>query len=138
METNVAGSALIAESFAPLLSNSSNPRVIFMSSGLGSIGTQAELRFHKDWPAYSSSKAALNMLMLWFAQKYPEWRVNACCPGFRATNLNNYGESTNNAPGKLEDGALNAVRLTLLEKDGETGTFTQRNDETGEIRTLPW
>jgi hypothetical protein len=38
----------------------------------------------------------------------------------------------------LEDGALNAVRLTLLEKDGETGTFTQRNDETGEIRTLPW
>ena len=139
METNVAGSALVAESFAPLLSKSSHPRVIFMSSGLGSVKQHADpLDWGKEWPAYSASKAALNVLMLWFAHQNPKWKVNACCPGFRATNLNDYGGENSAFAGKLEDGALNAVRLTLLRKDGETATFTQRNDETGEIKTLPW
>lgn len=57
----------------------------------------------------------------------------------QATALNNYGgaESTIK-PGNLEDGAVNAVRLTLLGKDGESGTCTQRNDGTGEISTVPW
>ena len=41
-------------------------------------------------------------------------------------------------PGKLENGALNAVRLALLDKDGETGTYTQYNEETDEYATLPW
>lgn len=140
METNVAGSMQVAESFAPLLSLSSNARVIFMSSGLGSHKIQADTDTHplKDWPAYAASKAALNMMMLWFAQKHPTWKVNACCPGLRATALNSFGTVTKNIPGKMEDGAVNAVRLSLLGKEGETGTLTQRNDETGEVRTLPW
>jgi NAD(P)-dependent dehydrogenase (short-subunit alcohol dehydrogenase family) len=136
--TNVAGSAQVAQAFEPLLSKSPNPRIIFMSSGLGSLTRNADTGFHKNWPAYSASKAALNSIMIWFSQKHPDWKINACCPGFRATALNNYGESTKNVPGKLEDSAINAVRLTLLDKDGETGTFTQRNDDTGEIRILPW
>ena len=39
----------------------------------------------------------------------------------QATGMNDYGAAvTSSKPGKLEDGALNAVRLSLLEKDGET------------------
>ena len=80
------------------------------------------------------------MIMLWYWRRFPEWKVNACCPGFRATALNNFGGGAPAGlrPGKLEEGAVNAVRLTLLDKDGETGTYTQRNDETGAIQVLPW
>ena len=138
MTTNVAGSAKITEAFAPLISKSNNPRVVFMSSKLGSVKIQADENYHKAWPAYASSKSTLNSIMLWFAHQYPDWKVNACCPGFRATAINNYGGTTTATPGKLEDGAVNAVRLAALGKDGETATFTQRDDETGEIRTLPW
>lgn len=142
MGTNVAGTAQLVTAFSALLSAAPNPRVIMMSSGLGSLGWNSQTPGrHAAWPAYACSKAATNMLMLWFAQQHPEWRVNACCPGFRATALNNFGESALTqkiVPGKLEDGAVNAVRLTLLAKDGETGTFTQRDDVTGEIKTLPW
>lgn len=54
--------------------------------------------------------------------------------------MNNFGQggNFNSQPGTLEDGALNAVRLTLLDKDGESGTFTSRNDATGETQTVPW
>ena len=158
MRTNVEGAAQTVETFAPLLSKAGNPRVIFMSSTLGSHTRVAELHIGKDWPAYSTTKAAVNMIMLWFANHYPGWKVNACCPGFRvrlssyilqfneyadfgkATNLNNFATAGTQSPipGKLEDGAMNAVRLTLLGKDGETATFTSRDDKTGEIRSLPW
>lgn len=69
-----------------------------------------------------------------------------CCIGRRtdfmckATALNGFGAglSGNIRPGKIEDGAVNAVRLSLLDKGGETGTWTRRNDETGEITTEAW
>ena len=83
LRTNVEGAAQVAETFAPLLSKAENPRVIFTSSSLGSAGRISEFRYNKDWPAYSTSKAALNMMMIWFADMNPEWKVNACCPGFR-------------------------------------------------------
>ena len=83
MNTNVAGAAQTAEAFIPLLSKAENPRIIFMSSGLGSLQRHSVLGFNNKWPAYSASKAALNMIVLYFWQRFPEWKVNACCPGFR-------------------------------------------------------
>ncbi|KAK3705885.1 hypothetical protein LTR37_013038 [Vermiconidia calcicola] len=141
LDTNVAGAAQMAQTFAPVLSKAENPRLIFMSSGLGSLTINHDMKIQKSWPAYAASKAALNMIMLWFWQQYPDWKVNACSPGFRATNSNNFGKagSAPPTPGRLEDGALNAVRLTLLGKeDGESGTHTSRDDKTGEISTVPW
>ena len=84
-ETNVVGAAATAQNFAPLLERSSNPRVIFMSSGQGSLTRVAASggKSVKDWPAYSASKAALNMVMLWFAGQWSRWRVNSCAPGYR-------------------------------------------------------
>ena len=101
MRTNVEGAAQTVETFAPLLSKADNPRVIFMSSGLGSHTRVAEMRYNKDWPAYSTTKAALNMMMLWFADQYPEWKVNACCPGFR---VSRYLSNLDGHPEYADDG----------------------------------
>ncbi|CAK1357078.1 unnamed protein product [Cercospora beticola] len=65
-------------------------------------------------------------------------KINACAPGFRATALNNFGQGGSFAPGKIEDGANNAVRLSLLGKDGESGTFTEMDDQTSEVRVVTW
>jgi NAD(P)-dependent dehydrogenase (short-subunit alcohol dehydrogenase family) len=82
-QTNVEGAAQTAETFEPLLVKAENPRIIFMSSGQGSITRAAEKGINKDWPAYAASKAALNMMMVWFAGQHPDWKVNSCAPGFR-------------------------------------------------------
>lgn len=63
------------------------------------------------------------MIMRHYAFQYKDagWKINAACPGFCATNLNNYGGS--DTP---ENGAVNAVRLATLGDDGETGTFSNK------------
>lgn len=83
MATNVAGAAQTAETFVPLLSKSDNPRIIFISSGFGSLERVSTFQSNEQWPAYSASKAAENMIMLWFWRRFPKWKINACCPGFR-------------------------------------------------------
>jgi NAD(P)-dependent dehydrogenase (short-subunit alcohol dehydrogenase family) len=118
---NTFGAALTTEAFIPLLSASPAPRIVFMSTNLGSLKNR--------WanpvalPIYRSSKVALNMLMLHYALKYKDdgWKINASCPGFCATKLNDFAGF--NTP---ESGALNAVRLATLEEEGETGTFSNK------------
>lgn len=172
MATNAAGAAASVEHFVPLLSRAENPRVVFMSSGAGSLKLAHGFGFVKDYPAYSVSKAAENMVMLYYHHRFPDWKVNASNPGFRvrhpscfamyfggrflltihcfaqATKINNYGEGVNETPGPVSEGASNAVRLTLLGKDGESGTHTMiqaSQDEYSKtmegkdkVVTVPW
>lgn len=66
----------------------------------------------------------------------------------QATKINNYGKGVNETPGPVSEGASNAVRLTLLGKDGESGTHTMiqaSQDEYSKtmegkdnIVTVPW
>ena len=56
--TNVLGAARIIRAFYTMLRSSERPRIVNISSGLGSIST----RESHDYYAYSTSKAALNML----------------------------------------------------------------------------
>jgi len=125
--TNVFGAMVTLEIFTPLLEKSHVPRVVFMSSSLGS--------FRRNWsdglrhPVYRSSKTTLNMLCLTYAQKYRErgWKINACCPGYVATQLNEFMGG-----GTVESGAVNAVRLATLGVDGETGTYSNKEG------LIPW
>ncbi|KAM0471904.1 hypothetical protein ACHAPX_009039 [Trichoderma viride] len=118
---NAFGTTLATEAFIPLLTASSAPRVVFVSSSIGSLALHGD--YPVGLPIYRSSKAALNMIMLHYAFKYKDagWKVNAACPGFCATNLNGYSGS--DTP---QNGALNAVRLATLGDDGETGTFSNK------------
>ncbi|EMC99807.1 hypothetical protein BAUCODRAFT_351380 [Baudoinia panamericana UAMH 10762] len=143
MHTNVAGAAETAETFIPLLQRAENPRIVFMSTSLGSLTMNHTIPgMNALWPAYSASKAALNMIMLYYWGRYgKEMRINACSPGLRATALNDFG--TAGVPswlkaGGVEGGARNAIRLTLLGKDGESGTHTHWKDEEDKWENIPW
>lgn len=83
--TNAAGAAASVEHFVPLLSKAENPRVVFMSSGAGSLKLAHDFGFVKEYPAYAVSKAAENMVMLHYHHRFPEWKVNASNPGFRVS-----------------------------------------------------
>ena len=97
-----------------------------MSSNLGSFTIQAGMG---NYLVYWSTTSALNMLVMTYAHLYMEksWKINACCPGYMATDLNNF-----RGAGRIEDGAINAVRLATLGKDGETGTYSNK-----EV-SMPW
>lgn len=128
---NTFSTAIVTEAFTSLLSSSSSPRVVFMSSGLSSLARRSAAAFDSTaiLPIYRSSKTALNMLMLHYASKYKDagWKVNASCPGHCSTNLNKF-TGTNSA----ESGAVNAVRLAMLGDDGETGTCSSKEG------VVPW
>lgn len=134
-QVNVFGTALVTDAFLPLLekSQAETKRIVFMTTSLASIG----LVFDKEtswrrsqWRIYSASKTAVNRLMAQYAMEReddPTWKINACCPGHCATNLNG-------GMGKEDPalGAINACRLATLGIDGPSGTFSNRHGP------LPW
>ncbi|XXT59773.1 SDR family NAD(P)-dependent oxidoreductase [Sorangium sp. So ce590] len=75
------------------------------------------------------SKSALNAVTIAFAQELAGTaiKVNAVCPGYVATDLNNHSGTRT-----VAEGAREPVRLALLGPDGPTGTFS---DDAGPI---PW
>lgn len=130
---NVFGAAAVTDAFAPLLARSpsvlSPPRVVFMSSRLGSLAVNARTdaadpASQRWFPAYRSSKCALNMLMLHYARRFRRegWKVNATDPGLSRTAMTAAQDDA--IKGSVEQGARNAIRLAVLGEDGETGTFT--------------
>jgi NAD(P)-dependent dehydrogenase (short-subunit alcohol dehydrogenase family) len=79
--------------------------------------------------AYSPSKTFLNAVTVQYAKELRETSIliNAACPGFVATDLNNFrGVRT------PEQGAAIAIRLATLPDDGPTGGFF---DDAGPV---PW
>jgi len=126
-DVNVFGAIQVFETFVPLLSKSSLPRAVFVTSVLGSFG---EMLNETEYPIYRSTKSALNMVVRVFANRYKEkgWKINVTCPGLVKTKMNGYAE----AGDPVEMGAVNAVRLATLGQEGETGTYSNRHGP------LPW
>jgi NAD(P)-dependent dehydrogenase (short-subunit alcohol dehydrogenase family) len=106
---NVTSTQVVTHQFMALLLKSSDPRLIFITSGLSSLTTTSGGFVSKvmvsspakGWPkppsmsqvAYRSSKSALNMMMLdWVQLLEPDGvRVFCISPGFLATNLGGLG-----------------------------------------------
>ncbi|KAK4939771.1 hypothetical protein LTR10_020055 [Elasticomyces elasticus] len=134
LDINTVSPACVTMAFAPLLQKSDNPRLLFMSSGLGSI--TLTLMPISLWygmapvPTYAASKAAVNMVGAFFAQKYTKdgFRINMIDPGHRQTALNGF----NPKGGKASEGALEACRIITQGKNGQHGTFTSLES------ILPW
>jgi len=129
---NVFGPVAVTDAFTPLLSKSTspNPRIVFMSSRLGSLHTNAKPKDRsggKWFPAYRSSKCALNMLMLHYSRLFRErgWLVNASDPGLSKTQMT--ANQDDSIKGTVEQGARNAIRLATLGVGAETGTFTNND-----------
>ena len=115
----------------PLLLKSESGRIVNQSSALGSIQFLLTNEFAQRiaTPAYSASKAALNMLTAYWAQKAQgtNLKVNSVHPGLVKTQMG--GEK---AELSAEDGAKTAVRLATLSEDGPTGGFDYMDSQ------LPW
>jgi NAD(P)-dependent dehydrogenase (short-subunit alcohol dehydrogenase family) len=130
-ETNVIGVFRVTKAMLPLLRKSKHGRIVNMSSGLGSLNwntdSQGPLPSRHTSLAYSSSKAALNMITIQLGNELKDAgiKVNSADPGFTATDMNQHrGVKT------VEQGAATPVRLALLPDDGPTaGVFGDHGSE---------
>jgi NAD(P)-dependent dehydrogenase (short-subunit alcohol dehydrogenase family) len=95
--------------------------IVNVSSGLGSMAvTHDPDRFESTFAAlaYSSSKAALNMLTALYAKAFPAMRINAVDPGYTTTDLTGHrGTQT------VAEGAAIIVTMAAIGPDGPTGGF---------------
>ncbi|WP_274918442.1 SDR family oxidoreductase [Streptomyces sp. WZ-12] len=131
VETNVIGVIRVTNAMLPLLRRSASPRIVNVSSGVGSL-TRQTTPGAETGPisvAYAPSKTFLNAVTVQYAKELRGTNIliNAGCPGYCATDLN--GFSGVRTP---EQGAAIAIRLATLPDDGPTGRFF---DEAGEA---PW
>ncbi|MFJ6047913.1 SDR family oxidoreductase [Streptomyces sp. NPDC092307] len=133
-ETNYFGVIAVTNAMLPLLRRSTSPRIVNVSSSVGSLSINAGLVRAADSPipnsaGYVPSKSALTALTLQYARDLvPDGiKVNAVCPGYVATDLN--GHRGHRTPA---EGAVAAVRMATVGADGPTGTFT---DDEG---PAPW
>ncbi|KAL4909580.1 hypothetical protein BDW74DRAFT_174782 [Aspergillus multicolor] len=132
---NVIGTATLTDLLLPLLrkAKATPPTVVFVSSGMGSITYAFDKSvpfYHADNRAYDASKAAVNMLVANYHRMLEPvgGKVNAVCPGLVATNMTTHM----NAGATTEVGATRIVQLATAGKDGESGTFTDREG------VVPW
>lgn len=124
--TNVLGVITTTEAMLPLLRASGAPRIVNVSSSVGSLARMTDPDHYftglRGSLAYAPSKAALNQVTVQYAKQLrPEGvLVNAADPGPCATDF------TAGFPGVTRtaaDGAAVAVRLATLPTDGPTGGF---------------
>lgn len=136
-DTNVFGVVLVTQTFLDLLQKSPQPRIVNVSSGMGSLTLHNDPTwkyYNNKGAVYHSSKAALNMytIVLAYELRNTPFKVNAVDPGFTATDFNNH-----RGTGTVKEAGARLVKYAIIDADGPTGKFfsEENNPETGEI---PW
>ena len=131
-ETNFTGAIRVTRSFLPMMRRSKAPRIVNVSSELGSIVFQSDSTsdfYATQLMAYSASKTALNAFTVMLAkelQKSP-FKINSVSPGYTATDLTRY------AGGKTADEAARIiVKYATLDAEGPNGGFF------GQGGPIPW
>jgi NAD(P)-dependent dehydrogenase (short-subunit alcohol dehydrogenase family) len=124
-DTNVLGVARVIRAFYAMLAQSERPRIVNVSSELGSISARTSY----DYYAYSTSKAALNMLTRGIANELAPGGVTtvAISPGWVRTDMG--GEDATLSP----EESARALAETIKEIGPElNGQFLNREGRTGE------
>lgn len=135
-ETNLYGVIRVTRAFVDLLRKSPEPRIVMVSSSVGSLSLQSDPNWqfydHAKFAVYSSSKSALNMYTVTLAYELRDtpFRVNAIDPGYTKTDFNHH-----QGFGTVEDAAARVVKYALIDNNGPTGKYfsEETNPETGEI-----
>ncbi|WP_433681795.1 SDR family oxidoreductase [Nocardia sp. CA-119907] len=135
VETNVIGVIRVTNAMLPMLRGSASPRIVNMSSSVGSLALQTTPGLPSTEigsfaiTAYMASKTFLNAVTIQYVKELSDTNIliNSGCPGFTATDLNGFrGVRT------PQQGAAIAIHLATLPDDGPTGGFF---DDAG---TVPW
>lgn len=136
-ETNFFGVIETTQAFIDLLKQSPEPRIVNVTSGLGSLTLHNDPSW-KYYPfkaaIYVSSKAALNAytIMLAYELRDTPFKVNAVDPGYTATDFNHHS-----GPGTVPDAAARLVKAATLGPDGPTGQFFS-DDNAPDTGISPW
>jgi NAD(P)-dependent dehydrogenase (short-subunit alcohol dehydrogenase family) len=127
---NLLGPVRVTRAMVPLMSDADNPRIVMVSSGMGSLTVTSDPERHESAIhslVYPSSKAALNMVTVQYAKVLPGFRINVVDPGYTATDLNDHaGFQT------VKEGATVIVDMAQVAKDGPTGAFFSKDGP------VPW
>lgn len=125
-DTNVAGPAAVVNAFLPSLRVASRPRILNVSSELGSTRLVSD----PDWPfshvtdaaAYQASKSALDMLTVLYAKELAHENISvvSVSPGYRSTGLS--GGRPMEGAGDPAEGAAGIVAVALSD-ESRTGQF---------------
>ena len=131
LETNVIGVIRVTNAMLPLLRRSASPRIVNISSGVGSLTLQTSPTAETGpiSAAYAPSKTFLNAVTIQYVKELRDTNIliNAANPGFTATDLNGFrGVRT------PQQGAAVAIRLATLPDDGPTGGFFE------DAGVVPW
>jgi NAD(P)-dependent dehydrogenase (short-subunit alcohol dehydrogenase family) len=136
-DTNVFGVIEVTQAFLDLLRQSPAPRIVNVTSGLGSLTLHNDPTwkyYHVKGAAYQPSKAALNAytIMLAYELRDTPFKVNAVDPGYTATDFNHHS-----GPGTVQEAAARLVKAATLGLDGPTSQFFS-DDSAPETGISPW
>jgi len=136
-ETNVFGVVNVTQGFIDLLKKSPEPRIVNVSSAMGSLSLAADPSipgYHNKMAVYQSSKSALNMYTINLAYELRDmpFKVNAVCPGYTKTDFTGHqGTST------VQEAGQRITKYALIGKDGPTGKFISE-EYFPEPASCPW
>jgi len=134
-DVNLYGVVNVTQTFIPLLQKSPEPRIVNVSTSVGSLTLQS----NPNWPAYDfakyavygSSKSAMNMYTVHLAYELRNtaFKINAVCPGYTKTDFTNYNG------GEVEEAGKRIIKYALIDQNGPTGKFfsEESNPVSGEI-----
>ena len=132
-ETNVFGVLAVYQAMLPPLQKSSDARIVNVSSGAGSLASNADPAYpYRAFfgAVYSASKTALNAksLAMMIELEGSGIKVNLVSPAFTSTAMNGF-EGTES----VEDGSREVARVCLFGPGDPSGTFTR-----WENTDIPW
>jgi len=121
MRTNAIGPIILTQELLPLLQQGRQPKVVSLTSGLGSIASSGGAPYH-----YSASKAALNMYMHGLARELQPQRIISVVinPGWVATDMGERG-----APVTAEESARGILSVVDNLEPEDTGKFLNYRGE---------
>ncbi|KAL1971146.1 hypothetical protein VTN77DRAFT_97 [Rasamsonia byssochlamydoides] len=131
LSVNTVGPVSVTEAFLPLLRASDAPRLVFVSSSVGSITHAADPKspyYRPEGTTYRASKAALNMIMVQYwnllarEKEDKAFKVFGADPGLNATNLTGDPQSLRNR-GAAEPHVGGGVIAAVVkgERDADVG-----------------
>lgn len=133
-ETNVFGVVSVTQAFVDLLKKSPEPRIVNVTSAMGSLTLAADPSGNYHMAVYQSSKSALNMYTVNLAYELRDlpFKVNMVCPGYTKTDFTSHqGTST------VEEAGQRIAKYALIGQDGPTGKFISE-EYFPEPASCPW